>query len=127
MDWPRRSKRVLRAAAQASAKGAWDGRRAHHGEDVVPEPLVGLDQGDHDGVARTHEHRHDETNKGVLLLGNQQHEARQKELAGQIGRLPPVPVPFVLPVKEGGGLRQRVRRLGLQRLVACEKKGRVED
>ena len=93
---------------------------------IVLHPLVGPNDGEDNGVEAAGDRRHHEAAKGVLLR-DQQHEARQHELARQLERLPPEVGQLVLLVEEGGRPCQSIRRLGLQRLVAGKKEGRVED
>ena len=104
----------------------WLGTQAHHSQHVILDPLEGPHDGEHDGVEGADEGRYHEADKGSLLR-DQQHEAREHELARKLDRLPPVPGRFVLPVEEGGGPGQRSRRLGLQRLVASGEERREED
>ena len=89
-----------------------EGWLAHHGQHVILDPLEGPHDGEHDGVEGADEGRHHEAKEGALLR-DQQHEAREHELARQLNRLPPVAFFLVLPVEEAGGPRQGIRPLGL--------------
>ena len=71
--------------------------------------------------------REEEAHRLNLRRHDEEHDAGEKQPAAHLDHLPPEARRLVLAVKESGGPRQSIRRLGLQRVVASGEERREED